>query len=258
MRSSSSIIKSESLAASPQALSSEWSQKVALRALVREAAASSLKKAMEDREKAARDILAQAMQKAEEILSDARRRADEAYRQAAARGYDVGLAQGLAAAEAEAAKLLSTLDEAIRKVSSLKGQIMREAQQDLVEMSIAVSAKVIGALASENPKVTEAVVADALSRVKMTTSVSVRVHPDVYGYLAAKGEELANLVDGVRTIEFIPDPRIELGGCVVETDSGIIDATVEGKLAEVCRALAASEPASTLEGSGWRDGEGPR
>lgn len=256
MRSSSSIIKSESLAKSPQVLSSEWSQKVALRALVREAAASTLKKAARDPEKAAHDILVQAMRKAQAIVAEARRKADEAYQEAVARGYGEGLARGRAAAEAEVAKLLSTLGEAIQKVSALKGQIMREAQQDLVEMSIAVSAKVIGTLAAENPEVTEAVVADALSRVKMTTGVSVRVHPDVCGYLAAKSAELAGLAEGAKSIEFIPDPRIELGGCVVETDTGVIDARVGQKLAEVRKALLASQPGSVSEDAARQDGEG--
>lgn len=255
MRSSSSIIKSESLAASPQVLSSEWSHKVALRALVREAAASTLKKAMVDPENAAQDILAQAMQKAEALIAEARQKADEAYEQAVARGYDEGFAQGLAAAENEAAKLLSALEAAVQKVSALKGKIMREAQRDLVEMSIAVSAKVIGTLAAENPKVTEAAVADALSRVKMAAGVSVRVHPDVCDYLAAKRAELAGLAEGVRSIEFVPDPRIELGGCVVEADTGAIDATVGGKLTEVRKVLVASQ-SEAVAGDVERDGGG--
>lgn len=33
----------------------------------------------------------------------------------------------------------------------------------------------------------------------------------------------------VRAIEFVEDPEI-LGGCIIETDGGIIDATIKGKL----------------------------
>ena len=55
----------------------------------------------------------------------------------------------------------------------------------------------------------------------------IRDHKDV----------LLRAADGILDFEIIEDPRVEQGGCIVETGFGVLDARIESQLQEIGRAF---------------------
>jgi flagellar assembly protein FliH len=77
--------------------------------------------------------------------------------------------------------------------------------------------------------------ADALRRalvaVPPAVAVTVRLHPDDRAALDPA------VLDG-RPVTFVDDPALERGDAVVETDTGVVDATLRGALARVLEVLS--------------------
>jgi flagellar assembly protein FliH len=63
--------------------------------------------------------------------------------------------------------------------------------------------------------------------------LTVRVHPDDHGLVARGAAEAI----GAREIRLVADAGVGRGGCIVESDSGAVDATVETRWRRACAAL---------------------
>jgi flagellar assembly protein FliH len=77
-----------------------------------------------------------------------------------------------------------------------------------------------------------AIVARALQEVTLSREARIRVNPlDVASQRESK-EMLIASAASLRSLEIVDDPAI-LGGCVIETDGGQVDASVDGQLSRL-------------------------
>lgn len=74
-----------------------------------------------------------------------------------------------------------------------------------------------------------AIVQQALQEVTHARHARVRVNPIDSAILSQHRDELLAACGSLRGIDFVDDPNIR-GGCVIETDGGIVDATVDTRL----------------------------
>jgi flagellar assembly protein FliH len=77
-----------------------------------------------------------------------------------------------------------------------------------------------------------AIVRRALEEVTLSRQATIRVNPLDVASLRESKELLIASASSLRSLEIVDDPSI-LGGCVIETDGGAVDATVDGQLARL-------------------------
>jgi len=68
--------------------------------------------------------------------------------------------------------------------------------------------------------------------------VSVRVHPDDQPLVAQGAAEILQ----ARGARLVADPAVTRGGCLVESDIGIIDASIESRWRRAAAALGSQSP----------------
>ena len=84
------------------------------------------------------------------------------------------------------------------------------------------------------------VVREALSLVSNQKQVTVRIHPD---QVQAVREQIAQVhkdFPEIGYLEISADARLDQGGCILETEVGIIDASLDGQLNALSRAMSAT------------------
>ena len=69
--------------------------------------------------------------------------------------------------------------------------------------------------------------------------------------MRSRRDEYSDLLRGVRHLEFTPDPNVDAGSCIVETNMGIYDARWRTQLEQV----AGEIERLFLEGGAEDDGE---
>lgn len=191
--------------------------------------------------------LRSARERAAAVVEQARRQAEEALRQARREGFEVGFREGLQQGREqareevrrEARELLERLQALVEDALRRREQALREAEADIVELALAVAEKVVHRQVEEGPEVTRAVLHSLLALEGLAASagrVEVHVNPQELEWLA-RGPADALRPDGPVHIEWVPDPGVSPGGCVVESDLGIIDASLETRLSAVREAL---------------------
>jgi flagellar assembly protein FliH len=153
-------------------------------------------------------------------------------------GQQQGAAEGRRAATAEFAQAREALAAGMQALADERRRILADERDAVLRLALAVARKVLHAevllCADAAARVVEAAVASAQD----ATVIRIRVHPDDAERIrAGQGTSFP--------YELVPDPAISPGGCVVETDCGSIDASLESQWAAVEAAMleaAASEP----------------
>ncbi|MGI6285500.1 FliH/SctL family protein [Neomoorella humiferrea] len=192
-----------------------------------------------------------ALKKAEAILEEARREARaikeaaEAARlkvleEARAAGEERGYREGLSRGEAEAAAIrqeAAAEREAARRVLAEARQaykeILKGAEGDIVELALAVAAKILGREVEQRPEAVVETARRAVRQVAEGQNYIVYAAPEVAEHLRRyRGELLREAAPGAR-LQVIADPSFKAGGCRVETENGFIDAGFANQLEEL-------------------------
>lgn len=157
---------------------------------------------------------------------------EQARTQATATGYADGYARGREAAE-------SALRDQTRRLTSLLDGAehdLRDAlfalEPQVIELAMTVAGRVVEREIAAHPELVVEVVRAALTAAAKLPVVCVRVHPDDQPTLAAVWESLAP-TRATNPVEIVVDPRIQPGGCVIDTASGFVDAQPRTRLDEL-------------------------
>jgi flagellar assembly protein FliH len=129
------------------------------------------------------------------------------------------------------------LHETVANFGWQRAQLLRQLKPGLTKLVIAISERVINRELATDEKAIRGVIDAALDELGRSGIVIARVNPD----------DAAALRDAIRHDEWHPLPTVELeiaadsdiarGGCVLESDYGQVDATVETQIAQLTRLL---------------------
>lgn len=168
------------------------------------------------------EIVEQAMSRAREILAQA-----ESERQDSVRlGYEQGLRQGHARGVEQYAR-------AVKQVA----EIREAASEKLIELAVRIASKVVQEAVEANPELVVTVARNALAHVRWCRQLILRVSPKDLEIVRQNRGELVAVVDACNELRLEGDPQIGRGGCVVESEAGTVDATLEAQLEALERGL---------------------
>ncbi len=155
-------------------------------------------------------------------------------------GHENGTREALAEVERQTREATDAFVAALQEfVDGTQFAVKRwgeEAEKALAGLAIEIARR---ALAQELQMSQESVVTiarEAMAEVTHGMRVRVRVNPFGAAALEARREELLAALTNVRDLEVVQDTTIQ-GGCVVESDGGVVDARVEAYLARLAKSL---------------------
>lgn len=148
-----------------------------------------------------------------------------------------GVKKGHRQAEEDLAKVGEALAQALLATGSLRAQLMHEAEDDLLRLSVLIARKILMRELSCDPGILAGLVQGAVELATDEGEILIRLNPEEYAAVAFRPEFQA-LSGDKRRIALKGDPAIGPAGCVVETSRGNIDAGVEAQLEEIFRRLS--------------------
>jgi flagellar assembly protein FliH len=154
----------------------------------------------------------------------------EAYQRGVAEGKEAGRKQGAA----EVQPVLDRLAQSLADLSSLRAGIRKDAEGDLLKLSISVARRVLHRELTLDPESIEGLIRIALEKLESRDLCRVRVHPDQEPAIRASLERFSNS----HKVELVPDPSMQCGDVRFETAHGTLDASIEAQLREIERGFA--------------------
>ena len=110
-----------------------------------------------------------------------------------------------------------------------------------MELALAIAGRVLRRELSVDRELLVAMARVALERLGENTSATIRLNPDDYAVIGAQ----THLGDSA-VVRVVSDPLVSSGGCLLQSDFGLIDAGIDAQLAEMASALGVSVPAPVL------------
>jgi type III secretion protein L len=178
--------------------------------------------------------VAESRAEARRILADAQREAEELRERAAAEAREMREAayrEGLETALAE-------LNDALLEAQERRDAALAGAERDLLRLAVKLAEKIIGREIGRDDATLADIVSAALRNARQQESLTVRVNPSDLPRVQAHRERL-DPSGRARFIDLVPDPRVGQGGCVIEGESGTVDARLDTQLRVLERALLA-------------------
>ena len=166
----------------------------------------------------------------EDVLIEREQAGYERGRQEAAQEYEVQLQTLRGELENTrvngVSNLLASLEQNVQHQLS-RG--LRDMEAGLIELSTEAAIKLVNGLPITT-EIVEASIREAIGQAEQDASLQVRVHPEDLAMLQQEGSDLLDDSPHRRALQFIVDGDIDRGGCVVETDCGVIDGRRETRI----------------------------
>jgi len=178
-------------------------------------------------------LVRDARARAEKLVAEARAEAERLRAAAVADGFGEGHAQGAAAAQSEARAQVESLLKIASSAAESRQRLIAQAEPTIVELAIAVAKKILDEQIEINPKIVALIAARAIEQVNGVDRIVVRVNPRDVEQLQAAWQEALSAVSGAQNFEVVADRRVGLGGCVIETPFGRVDAQIDTQLKNI-------------------------
>jgi flagellar assembly protein FliH len=157
-------------------------------------------------------------------------------REAFASGYAAGERAGLEAGTKRAEAMLRRLAQTLDELKALRGTLIRQTEQHMVQLALAIARKILRREATIDQDLIVAMARVALERVGESGIATIRLNPEDHASTVQRhGDHWA----GSR-VKVVADPSVSRGGCMVESEFGFVDASVDAQFEQVAQALADS------------------
>mgnify|MGYP006282201041 CR=1 FL=1 len=167
-------------------------------------------------------ILERARQRGEQILEEARKQKEKVFEQARLKGVEVG--------KGELTHLLTT--------AAANAERLREKAEDqMVGLAAQMAKKILEEELALHPERIRLVARKVLRRASWAQQVRVRANPDDVAELEEARADLMAVVAQVKELSVVGDPEVPRGGCVLETETGEVDARLDTQIEAMRKAL---------------------
>jgi flagellar assembly protein FliH len=176
---------------------------------------------------------------------------EKARQEAVRAGFEQGFQAGFEQGQREAAArfedehrmaLAAFVDELNLRADRLEAAFadwVAHLEAPLAGLATVIAARVLARELQSDPAAVVGIAKQALAEVTHASEARIRVNPFDSAEIEAHRDALLAASSGLRRIDIVNDPSI-LGGCLVETDGGSIDARVESMLEQALAALRGS------------------
>src|SRR5688572_29150350 len=154
-------------------------------------------------------------------------------RDAFARGLAQGEVASISTSSERGEAMLNRLTQTLQDLTRLRAEMIRQTERQMVQLALAVARRIVHREVSLDQDLLIAMARVALERLGDNARATVRLHPDDYHATGAArvGQALGT------NVTVLADPKVERGGCRVESDLGTLDAGVDAQIQEIARAL---------------------
>lgn len=171
--------------------------------------------------RSATEIIAAAEADAARIREEAK----AAFKAERQRGYEKGISDG----KIEIA--MQKLDQVDSSVAFMEG--VEEKMADVVMKALKTCVTEIG----DREMVVQIVRKTMAAVIRTQRTVTLKVPPELVDSVRARVTELTAAFPTIETFDVVEDPRLKGAACVLETEAGVADASVETQLAAIERSI---------------------
>lgn len=170
---------------------------------------------------------------------------EKAYQEA----YDLGLQEGKRAAYEQHDAIIKTslqeIQQLLEGVRSMKKEALNQNEGVLIDLLYYICEKIVGEHIQKNEATIKEIMSQVIDSLDSKENITVRLNDQDFETIKKLMQEINQDSDIYKKIKFYPTQEIQKGGCIFETDHGLVDATLEERLNKLWETLNGQKPSNT-------------
>jgi flagellar assembly protein FliH len=167
---------------------------------------------------------------------------EQAYREA----YNLGLEEGRKTAfneeKSQIGERLRQFDDILMAISRIKSDLYNQNEAHLIRLAFDLARKLFFKQIDESEDRILPVLKEAIDLAQSEENVTVRLSDTDYKFIEEFKTKVSKQFDFIKRMKFEPSADIAPGGCILETNYGVIDATIEERVEKLWGTLKEKLP----------------
>jgi len=148
-------------------------------------------------------------------------------------GFEDGKKIGLQEGRDDIKSAMATIKRMVRKLEQMQEELDIDADRTVATLALSIASAVIRKEISVDNTIVRAVAKDAVKLVEDKRHITIRINPADKRII----KEVAPESISVKEFDILEDDSIEPGGCIIDSESGILDAQISVQLQEMAEKL---------------------
>lgn len=163
--------------------------------------------------------------------------------------FEKGLLEGKNLAERGLLNVFRSLRTATEGVNALREKVLRESEDELIELIMMVARKVILREVVQDRRILSNVVQAGISAISERDEITIRLNPDDYILVTSNHDEYFRKELITDRMHLKSDPSVLPGCCQIDSEMGTLDASIDAQLEEIYRHLLEERNAYPVSGN---------
>lgn len=152
-------------------------------------------------------------------------------------GFDTGYQAGYNQAIEETNNIITSAETIINGAYNAQREILLNTEKEMLALIIAICKKIINKELKTQPDIILRLTEAAIKELRERELVKIFVNPQTVDLIKKASPILVKRINSLETIKIIEDKSIPIGGVIVESSSGKIDAQIDTQLEEIYNKL---------------------
>jgi flagellar assembly protein FliH len=152
-------------------------------------------------------------------------------------GYQAGYAACNKDHDGEVAETVKSFASMADDLASQRRRLVKESEEVVVRLACEIAKRIVGKIAVLNQKTVIEIVKNALTHLADKQKIVIRVNPDDLTTLRKCEDEWLASAGSIGAVEMREDNRIKRGGCLIEGESGSVEAQIDRQIEVIQKAL---------------------
>lgn len=161
----------------------------------------------------------------------------QAYREGLANGMTEGFEKAYREFQDEGSERLKHFDSLLKDAEAAKLNIYKANERFLIELIYRIARLVIHKDLERDNEFLNRLVVNLLNRINVKENVTIRIHPNDAQTMAKLRKTVETEMEGMKNLKIEISQKVRTGGCIIETDWNIVDASLDTQLEGVYTAL---------------------
>jgi flagellar assembly protein FliH len=127
-------------------------------------------------------------------------------------------------------------------MENLKSQLLVDHERELIQLVFQIAKKIALRDLEGNHEAIRETLVNVVAETKANERIVVRLSVEDMQFLETLQEKSGQHIESLERVKFVPESKIKSGGCVIETEFGSVDATVEERVERIWQTLASRMP----------------
>ncbi|MGE3760404.1 MAG: FliH/SctL family protein [Pseudobdellovibrionaceae bacterium] len=161
-------------------------------------------------------------------------------------GYQLGLTEGSEKAfqegKSDLVDRMRSIESILKSIENLKKNLLIDNEANLIQLLFLVAKKMALRDLEENRDAVKQILSDILGEMQKDEQLIVRLNAEDLLFIEGLQEKSKEKIESLERVKFIVEDSIKPGGCMIESEYGTVDATIEERVERTWATLQSRIP----------------